>query len=166
MSEQRHTISVLVENEFGVLARIAGLFSGRGFNIDSLTVSETLDSTLSRMTIVTRGEEKIIKQILRQLGRLINTIRVEDITDQDPLERELILVKIKRQEKNHSDILKVVELFGGRIIDDAQDTYILEFVGDGTALEKILATLKPFNILEFICSGSLAIEKGPQVLAE
>ena len=99
MSEQRHTISVLVENEFGVLARIAGLFSGRGFNIDSLTVSETLDSTLSRMTIVTRGEEKIIKQILRQLGRLINTIRVEDITDQDPLERELILVKIKRQEK-------------------------------------------------------------------
>lgn len=166
MTTRRHTISVLVENEFGVLARIAGLFSGRGFNIDSLTVSATLDPTLSRMTIVTCGDERIIEQILRQLGRLINVIRVEDITDRDHLERELILVKVKRKEETHSKILQAVELFGGRIIDDSEGTYILEFVGDETALEKILAALKPFDILEFICSGTIAVDQGARALCE
>lgn len=163
---KRHTISVLVENEFGVLARIAGLFSGRGFNIDSLTVSETLDPTLSRMTIVTRGDARIIEQIIRQLNRLINVIRVEDITTRDHLERELILVKVKYSKNRHRDILTAVESFGGHLIDDLGECAILEFVGDETALAKILRSLKPFGILEFICSGTIAMEKGPAILVE
>ncbi len=162
----RHTISVLVENEFGVLARIAGLFSGRGFNIDSLTVSPTLDQTVSRMTIVSTGNERIIEQIIKQLNRLINVIMVEDLTQQLFQERELILVKVHRDEKTHGDLLKAVELFGGRIVDDEEATYMLEFTGDDTALDKILTALKPFGILEFVSSGSIAIEKGPHVLEE
>lgn len=162
----RHVISVLVENEFGVLARISGLFSGRGYNIDSLTVSETLDPTISRMTIVTRGEDRIIEQIMKQLDRLINVIQVEDLRESTHVERELILVKVHREEKTHSDLLKVVEMFGGRIVDDVEDTYMIEFNGDATALKKILDALKPFDILEFVSSGSLAIEKGKRLLAE
>lgn len=162
----RHTISVLVENEFGVLARIAGLFSGRGYNIDSLTVSETLDTTISRMTIVTRGSERIIEQIIKQLNRLINVIKVEDLTDRTFLERELSLIKVRRDEATHGDLLKTVELFGGRIVDDAESTYLLEFTGDDQALQKILTALRPFGILEFVSSGSIAIEQGTHVLEE
>lgn len=160
----RHTISVLVENEFGVLSRISGLFSGRGFNIDSLTVSETLEASLSRMTIVTHGNEQIIEQIMKQLGRLVNVISVEDLTDKSYVERELILVKVKRDEKTHSELLKAVELFGGRIVGDEENTYLIEFTGNETALEKILSSLKKFGILEFLSSGSIAIETGAKVL--
>ncbi len=160
----RHTISVLVENEFGVLARIAGLFSGRGYNIDSLTVSETLDASVSRMTIVTQGNERIIEQIIKQLNRLINVITVDDLTKKGFLERELILIKVRREEATHGDLLKVVELFGGRIVGDEEGTYMLEFTGDEKALEQILVELKPFGILEFVSSGSIAIEQGGHVL--
>ena len=132
----RHTISVLVENEFGVLARVAGLFSGRGYNIDSLTVSETLESGTSRMTIVTTGSDKIIEQIIKQLNRLINVIRVENLTESSMVEREVILVKVE-QVADHGKLFKVVELYGGRIIDDDEGTYILEFTGDSSALHKI-----------------------------
>jgi acetolactate synthase-1/3 small subunit len=162
----RHAISVLVENEFGVLARIANLFSGRGYNIDSLTVSETLDPTVSRMTIVTRGNERIIEQILKQLNRLINVIKVDDLTQKPFVERELSLIKVKRDEATHRDILKVVELFGGRIVGDEESTYMIEFTGDETALKKILDALKPYGILEFVSSGSIAIEQGASFLKE
>lgn len=160
----RHTISVLVENEFGVLARIAGLFSGRGYNIDSLTVCETLDPTVSRMTIVTGGNERIIEQILKQLNRLINVIKVDDLTHKTFLERELSLIKVKREEATHRQVLKVVEFFGGRIVGDEESTYMIEFTGDETALEKILDALRPYGILEFVNSGSIAIELGGRVL--
>lgn len=162
----RHTISILVENEFGVLARIAGLFSGRGYNIDSLTVSETLDTTVSRMTIVTRGNQRIIEQIIKQLNRLINVIKVEDLTTQSYVERELILVKVRREEETHEELLHAVEQFGGRIVGDEEATYMFEFTGDETTLEKVLDALKPFGILEFVSSGNIAIERGPRVLEE
>lgn len=162
----RHTISVLVENEFGVLARIAGLFSGRGYNIDSLTVSPTMDPTISRMTIVTHGSDRIIEQIIKQLNRLINTIKVEDLTEQQFLERELILIKIPRAEQSHTELLKVIEMFGGRIVDDEEATYIVELTGDATTLDKILSALKPYGILEFVCSGSIAVSQGPKVLED
>lgn len=165
LENMRHTISVLVENEFGVLARIAGLFSGRGYNIDSLTVSETLDKGVSRMTIVTQGNERIIEQIIKQLNRLINVIRVEDLTEEDFVERQLIVVKVSRSE-NHSELLKSVEHYGGSIVDDESETYLIEFSGDHTVLEQILEALSPFGILEFICSGSIAMSKGPKVLKE
>lgn len=160
----RHTISILVENEFGVLSRIAGLFSGRGYNIDSLTVSETLDSTVSRMTIISRGSQRVIDQIIKQLNRLINVISVEDLTSQSFTERELILIKVRRQEETREELLQAVEQFGGRLVDDEHETYMFEFTGDETALSKILDTLNPFGILEFVSSGSIAIEKGIHVL--
>ncbi len=162
----RHTISVLVENEFGVLVRVAGLFSGRGYNIDSLTVSPTLDQSVSRMTIVTAGNEQIVEQILKQLNRLINVIKVEDLTDGSFLERELILVKVRREESTHGELLQVVELFGGRIVGDEESTYMLEFTGDEKALEQILDKLRPFGILEFVSSGSIAIGRGTHTLEE
>jgi len=162
----RHTISILVENEFGVLARIAGLFSGRGYNIDSLTVSPTLDTTVSRMTIVAQGNERVIEQILKQLNRLINVITVEDLTPHSFVERELILIKVRREASTHSELLKQVELFGGRIIDDEEATYMLEFTGDESALAKILDALKPYGILEFVSSGSIAIAQGMHRLEE
>lgn len=161
----RHTISVLVENEFGVLARISGLFSGRGFNIDSLTVSPTEDPTLSRMTIVTHGSERIIEQINKQLNRLINVIHVEDLTDKDYLERELIFVKVRRNEDTYSQLLKIVEHIGGRVIDDSDETYIIEISGEANALQTILEELRPFEILEFVSSGLIAIERGKSTLS-
>jgi len=160
----RHVIAVLVENEFGVLARIAGLFSGRGFNIDSLTVSETLDPTISRMTIISEGSQRVIEQILKQLDRLINVIKVEDLGEGVCLERELVLMKVQRQAKSHADFLKAVEAFGGRIVEDEAETYIVEFTGDESTLDNVLTGLKPFGILEFVCSGSLALHKGDKVL--
>ena len=161
----RHIISVLVENEFGVLARVAGLFSGRGYNIDSLTVSETLEPGVSRMTIVTVGNEQIIEQILKQLNRLINVIRVDDLTKMPHVERDLIMIKVERGQ-DHEKLLRDVELYGGRMVDDEGDAYLLEFTGDSTSLRKILEALKPYGILDFISSGSLAIAKGKVVLEE
>jgi acetolactate synthase-1/3 small subunit len=161
----RHTISVLVENEFGVLARVAGLFSGRGYNIDSLTVSETLEPQVSRMTIVTEGSDKIIVQILKQLNRLINVIQVEDLTAASIVDREVILVKVK-QVVDHGKLFKIVELYGGRIVADEENTYILEFTGDSSALHKILEALAPFGILEFLSSGSIAMAKGETIMKE
>lgn len=161
----RHTISVLVENEFGVLSRVAGLFSGRGYNIDSLTVSATLEPEVSRMTIVTEGSDQIIEQIIKQLNRLINVIEVEDLTTSAMVEREVILVKVK-QVVDHGKLFEVVELYGGRIVDDEAGTYLIEFTGDSTALHKILDALKPFGILEFIRSGSIAIAKGEKIMKE
>lgn len=161
----RHTISVLVENEFGVLARVAGLFSGRGYNIDSLTVSETLESGVSRMTIVTAGSDQIIEQIIKQLNRLINVIRVENLTSASMVEREVILVKVE-QVADHGKLFKVVELYGGRIIDDEEGTYVLEFTGDSSSLHEILEALKPFCILEFLRSGSIAMAKGRKIMME
>ena len=160
----RHTISVLVENEFGVLSRIAGLFSGRGYNIDSLTVSATLDPTISRMTIVAQGNDRIVEQIIKQLDRLINVIKVDDLTQKQFVERELSLIKVKREEATHRDVLKVVELFGGSIVADEESTYMIECTGDETALKKILDALKPYGILEFVNSGSIAIEQGANLL--
>ena len=161
----RHTISVLVENEFGVLARIAGLFSGRGYNIDSLTVSETLEPGVSRMTIVTMGNERVIEQILKQLNRLINVIKVDDLTKLPHVERDLIMIKVERGQ-NREKLLNEVELYGGRMVDDDGGSYLLEFTGDSASLHKILEALKPFGILDFISSGSLAMAKGKESLED
>jgi acetolactate synthase I/III small subunit len=161
----RHTISVLVENEFGVLARIAGLFSGRGYNIDCLTVSETMDSTISRMTIITQGDERVIEQILKQLNRLINVIKVEDVTEKPIIERELILVKVKSDESTRSKLLEVIEAFDGHIVDDMEQTSIIEFSGDASALQRILEALKPYGILEFLSSGHIAMGVGKAVMS-
>ena len=166
MSEKTHTISVLVQNEFGVLARVAGMFAGRGFNIDALSVAPTLDPGMSRMTIITHGNELIIEQILKQLNRLLDAIKVVDVSSEDCVRRELMLVKVRVAEKGRGDILKVAETFSGRVLD-AEDskTAILEFVAEHEEAKSILEKLKDFGILEVVRTGNIAMQRGKNVLA-
>jgi len=126
----RHTISVLVENKFGVLSRISGLFSGRGYNIESLTVGETIDPQISIMTIVTTGDDQIIEQITKQLNKLIDVIKVTDMTELDHVEREMVLVKVSPKQEDKAEVLRLAEIFRGRIVDSGTATYTLEITGD------------------------------------
>ncbi len=156
----QHTISILVENKFGVLARIAGLFSGRGFNIESLTVAETLDPTVSRMTIVTRGDDPIIEQITKQLNKLIDVIKVSDLTGKDFVEREMALIKVNVTESNRSEILGVVDIFRCKVVDATTNSYVIEATGDQQKVQAILNILKPLGIREVVRTGKVAISRG------
>ncbi|MCK4245397.1 MAG: acetolactate synthase small subunit [Candidatus Omnitrophica bacterium] len=155
MEEKQHIISVTVENRFGVLARIAGLFSARGFNIDSLSVAETEDPTVSQMTIGVRGNERILEQIIKQLNKLIDVIKVQDLTSSDHLERELILVKVNAT--NRANITKIVETFGSQVIDVGQKSVVIELVGDSHRIQMMLKLLRPFGIKEIIRTGKVGI---------
>ncbi|MEW6096935.1 MAG: acetolactate synthase small subunit [bacterium] len=155
----RHTISVLVENKFGVLARVAGLFSGRGFNIDSLCVAETDDPTMSMMTIVTHGDDKIIEQIEKQLNRLIDVIKVTDLTKEEHVERELVLIKVGTN-GNRAEIMEIVDIFRAKIVDVRHKTMIVETTGDEDKLKALLNLLKPFGIKEIVRTGKIALARG------
>jgi acetolactate synthase-1/3 small subunit len=156
----RHVITLLVENEFGVLARIAGLFSGRGFNIETLCVAETLDSTVSSMTLVTRGDDQIIEQVLKQLNKLINVIKVVDLIEKDFVEREMILVKVSATPQTREEILRVAEIFRGKVIDVGSKTYTIEITGDEKKINAILTLLKPLGIKELVRTGRVAMVRG------
>ena len=156
----RHTISVLVENEFGVLSRISGLFSGRGFNIESLSVAETIDPETSRMTIVTRGNEQIIEQIKKQLNKLINVIKVFDHAMDESVERELILVKVNAEPDMRAEILRVVDIFRARIIDLTSKTYTIEMTGDEGKVTAFIEILRPMGIKEIARTGRIAMGRG------
>lgn len=160
----RHTISVLVENEFGVLSRISGLFSGRGFNIESLCVAETLDPTISTMTIVTTGDDAIIEQILKQLNKLINVIKVIDFRDTDYVSREMVLVKINADEKTREEILRMVEIFRGKIIDVSPKTYTIMITGDDEKLRAFLALVRPLGIKDLVRTGPIAMARGDKTV--
>ncbi|HOL06604.1 MAG TPA: acetolactate synthase small subunit, partial [Syntrophorhabdaceae bacterium] len=160
----RHIISVLVENEFGVLSRVAGLFSGRGFNIESLCVAETLDPTISTMTIVTSGNDTIIEQILKQLNKLINVIKVTDFREMDYVSREMVLVKVNAEEKKREEVLRMVEIFRGKIIDVSPKTYTLLITGDEDKIKAFLELLKPIGIKELVRTGPVAIARGEKVI--
>ena len=162
----RHVIALLVENEFGVLARIAGLFSGRGFNIESLCVAETLDPTVSTMTLVTRGDDQIIEQVLKQLNKLISIIKVVDLIQKDFVEREMVLVKVSATRETREEILRIVDIFRGKVIDVGGKTYTLEVTGDGKKIDAILALLKPLGIKELVRTGRVAIVRGSKTSAE
>jgi len=162
----RHVITLLVENEFGVLARIAGLFSGRGFNIESLSVAETLDPTVSTMTIVTHGEDQIIEQVLKQLNKLISIVKVVDLIDKDFVEREMVLVKVSATAGTREEILRVVDIFRGKVIDVGSKTYTLEVTGDEKKIEAILALLKPLGIKEMVRTGHVAMVRGSKLSTE
>jgi len=153
----RHTISVQVENHFGVLARISGLFSGRGFNIESLSVAETLDPTKSHMTIVTRGSDKIIEQVTKQLNKLIDVIKVVDVSSVEIVERELILIKMSAQPQNRAEILRICEIFRGKIVDVSQGSYTLEVTGAEGKTTAIIEMLKPLGVKEIIRTGKIAM---------
>jgi acetolactate synthase I/III small subunit len=160
----RHIVSVLVENEFGVLSRVAGLFSGRGFNIESLCVAETLDPTVSTMTIVTRGNDTIIEQVLKQLNKLINVIKVVDFKEMDYVSREMVLVKVNADETAREEVLRMVEIFRGRIIDVSSKTYTIMITGDEAKMAAFLALIKPLGIKELVRTGPLAMMRGEKTI--
>ena len=156
----RHTISVLVENKFGVLARVAGLFSGRGYNIDSLNVAETEDPTVSRMTIVARGDDRILEQINKQLNRLIDVIRVSDVTSDPHVERELVMVKVSALPKTRSEVIQIADIFRANIVDVTTETLIIAVTGNESKVSAMINMLRPYGIKEIARSGQVAISRG------
>ena len=162
----RHVITLLVENEFGVLARIAGLFSGRGFNIESLCVAETLEPSVSTMTLVTRGDDQIIEQVLKQLNKLISVIKVVDLIEKEFVEREMVLVKVTANRETREEILRIADIFRGKVIDVGTKTYTLEVTGDDKKINAILSLLKPLGIKELVRTGSVAMIRGSKVSTE
>jgi acetolactate synthase-1/3 small subunit len=161
----RHTISVLVENEFGVLARVAGLFSGRGFNIESLTVAETLDPTVSRITLVTHGDDQVLEQITKQLNKLISVIKVIDFLDTKHVERELALIKVTANETTRAEVMNIVDIFRAKVIDVSAQSYIIELTGDEDKISAIVDLLRPLGIVEIARTGKVAMHRGIQMLA-
>jgi acetolactate synthase I/III small subunit len=157
----RHTISVLVENKFGVLARVAGLFSGRGFNITSLAVGETTDPEISRMTIVVddQGSPLIMEQVEKQLNKLINVIKVQDFAGGESVDRELILVKVKTTTTTRSEILEISRIFRARVVDVSRNSVVLEITGAGDKIKAILELLSSFGIKELVRTGKIAIAR-------
>jgi acetolactate synthase-1/3 small subunit len=160
----RHVISVLVENKFGVLAKIAGLFSGRGFNIDSLSVGETMDPSVSRMTIVTRGDDKILEQVNKQLNRLVDVIKVQDFIDKEYVERELVLIKVGVGPKERAEVLEVADIFRAKIIDVSPHSVTLEVTGSEGKIAAIIDLLRPYKIQELVRTGRVAIARGEKTL--
>lgn len=155
----RHTIALLVENKFGVLSRIAGLFSGRGYNIESLSVGETIDPQISAMTIVTSGDDQIIEQINKQLNKLIDVIKVVDMTEMDHVEREMVLIKVSPRQQDKAEMLRLTEIFRGRVVDSSQKTYTVEVTGDDKKIAAFIELLKPMGIKEFVRTGKIAIAR-------
>lgn len=156
----QHTISVVVENEFGVLARVAGLFSGRGFNIDSLSVAPTNDESLSRITLTTRGDDAILEQITKQLNKLVDVIKVLDFTDDSAVERELALIKVTAEDASRAEVLRIVDIFRAKIIDVTPKSYTIEATGNPAKINAILDLLRPLGLKELVRTGSVAIGRG------
>lgn len=161
----KHTISVLVENKFGVLSRVAGLFSGRGFNIESLSVAPTLDSSTSRMTIVTRGDDAIIEQITKQLNKLIDVIKVNEFTaDEEYVVREIALIKLNAEQENRAEILRMTEVFRGKVVDVSPKTYTIEVTGTENKVNAFIEMVRPLGIIEIARSGKVAMARGKKSL--
>ncbi|MCP4075497.1 MAG: acetolactate synthase small subunit [Gammaproteobacteria bacterium] len=161
----RHIISLLVENESGALSRIAGLFSARGYNIESLTVATTEDPTLSRMTIVTIGSDRIIEQITKQLNKLIDVVKLQDMTEGNYIEREMMFVKIRAEgEAKRSEIQRLSDIFRARIIDVTDSTFCVELTGSGEKLDAYINTLHDGDVIEIVRSGSMGITRGVKAL--
>ena len=160
----RHIISILIENESGALSRVAGLFSARGYNIESLTVAPTEDPSLSRMTLVTRGSEDIVAQIIKQLNKLIDVVKLIDLAETTHIERELMMVKIKTNEQTRADIRSIVDIFRGRILDVTPSTYVIEMTGASEKLDAFINALSPDTIIEVVRSGATGISRGERGL--
>jgi acetolactate synthase I/III small subunit len=156
----RHTIFVLVENKFGVLARVAGLFSGRGYNIDSLNVGETEDPSISRMTIVARGDDRIIEQITKQLNKLIDVIKVTDLTSEEHVERELVLIKVSAPSKVRSEIIQLADIFRSSVVDVSHESLVISAIGAEEKVNALIEMLEPYGIREIARSGKVAISRG------
>jgi acetolactate synthase-1/3 small subunit len=155
----RHTISILVENKFGVLTRVAGLFSGRGYNIDSLNVAPTHDATASRMTIVTHGDEATIEQIIKQLNKLPDVLTVQDFNDGGHVDRELVLVKVAVDGKTRPEVMQITNIFRAKIVDVQPKTVTIEITGDESKIEKFLELMRAFGIEDLVRTGKVALPR-------
>ncbi len=160
----RHILSLLLENEAGALSRVSGLFSARGYNIESLTVAPTEDPTLSRMTIVTRGSDEIIEQITKQLNKLVDVVKVFDLNEGKHIERELMLVKVRAEGKDREEIKRTADIFRGRIVDVTERTYIIELTGPRDKLDAFLEAIDSTHILETVRTGASGIGRGEWIL--
>jgi len=156
-----HIISVAVENKFGVLSRVAGLFSGRGFNIESLSVAPTLDPSMSMMTIVTSGDDRIIEQIVKQLNKLIDVIKVVDLNETEFVERETALIKVFTKPEDRAEALRIADIFRANVIDSTPTTYTIEVTGDTKKISAIINLLQPLGIKELVRTGRVAIAREP-----
>ncbi len=155
----RHTISVLVENKFGALTRIAGLFSGRGYNIDTLNVGPTEDPTISRATIVTHGDEATLEQIVKQLNKLVDVIKVHDFRDGEYVDRELVLVKVSVDSKSRAEVMQITDIFRAKIVDVQPKSLTIEITGNESKVEKFLGLMKTFGIMELTRTGKAALPR-------
>lgn len=156
----KRTLSILVENQFGVLARVAGLFSRRGFNIESLSVAPTEDPTLSRITLVTLADERELEQLTKQLHKLVDVVKISDITNEDRIERELALIKVAAQPSNRQEILQVVDIFRARVVDVSEGSVVVEVTGDEAKVDAMEQLLRPYGIREMVRTGKVAMVRG------
>ncbi|ACF11053.1 acetolactate synthase, small subunit [Chlorobaculum parvum NCIB 8327] len=156
----KHIISVLVENKFGTLNRVAAMFSARGFNLESISIGETEDTEISRMTIVTRGDDRIVSQVLKQLNRLVDTIKVTDLTHQPHVERELLLMSLKLNTSSRTEIFELINVFKGKVVDIKQKSITIEVIGSPDKINTAIDLFRPFGIRELARSGAVAIHRG------
>ena len=156
----KHTISLLVENKPGVLSRVAGLFSGRGFNIESLSVAETTDPDISRMTILTTGHDQILEQITKQLNKLINVLKVTDYKSNEFVGRELALIKVAVNDETRSELLSIIDIFRGKVVDVSSESYTVEITGDENKMQAILDLFRPMGIKDLARTGCAALTRG------
>ncbi|MBZ0159652.1 MAG: acetolactate synthase small subunit [bacterium] len=162
----RHIITLLVENRAGVLARVAALIAAKGYNIDSLTVGETMDPSSSRMTLVVRGDDSVVEQAVKQLNRLIDVIRVTDLTGEEFVERELVLVKVKAKQEAKAEILRIADIFRAKVVDVAPFSYMLELTGAEDKLTAFVELLRPYGIQEFARTGMTVMTRGTKILGK
>lgn len=160
----RHIISILIENEAGALSRVSGLFSARGYNIETLTVAPTEDASLSRMTIVTKGSDDVIEQITKQLNKLIDVVKVVDLSEAPHVERELMLVKVRAAGKDREEMKRMADIFRGRIIDVTETTYVIELTGTSSKLDSFIEAIDKALILETVRTGVSGIGRGDRIL--
>lgn len=160
----RHVISVLLENESGALSRVSGLFSARGYNIESLTVAPTHDPTLSRMTITTSGTEQVVEQIIKQLNKLVDVVRLTDLTELQFIEREIMLVKVRAVDSGREEIKRLTDIFRGRVLDVTETSYVIELTGDDQKLSAFLDAINRDNVIEVVRSGATGIARGDKAL--
>ncbi|NDG70862.1 MAG: acetolactate synthase small subunit [Proteobacteria bacterium] len=155
----RHTISILVENKFGVLTRVAGMFSGRGFNIDTLNVGPTLDASASRMTIVVRGDDKVLEQVNKQLEKLVDVIDVQDFRDEEYVDRELVLLRVNATSKTRAEVMQICDIFRAKIIDVQHEKLAIEVTGTENKINKFLSLMESFGISDLTRTGKIALAR-------
>lgn len=155
----KHTISVLLQNKPGVLSRVTGLFSGRGFNIESLCVAETLDPSISCLTLVTAGEDHIIEQITKQLHKLIDVIKVNDMSETEYVERHMVLIRVKAEAQTRAEVLRVIDIFRGKVVDVSSKSYTVELTGTVGKINAVIDILKPIGIQEIVKTGTIAMAR-------